>query len=142
MSQSYANHRRYYAWHHFVVQPILLINVAVEVARLNKYRTIYHVWLVVFALAIVILSLTARSMALRAQNRVIRLEERLRLARILPPGDQAIIDKLSTSQLIALRFASDDELADLARKAAAGEFSSPGEIKKSIRNWRPDHLRV
>jgi hypothetical protein len=73
---------------------------------------------------------------------VIRLEERLRLATILPPEDHALIDKLTTRQLIALRFASDNELTDLARKSAAGEFSSPGEIKKNIREWRSDYLRV
>ena len=142
MSQNYSNHRRYYPWHHFVVQPLLIINLVVEIERLRKYHTIYHAWLVVFALALILFSLTARSMALRAQNRVIRLEERLRLASILPPQDHAIIDKLKTGQLIALRFASDEEAADLARRAAAGEFNSNNEIKKSIKNWRPDYLRV
>ena len=142
MSQSYSNHRRYYPWHHFVVQPILIINVWVEIARLKKDQSLYNIWLVVFAIGLVLLSLTARAMALQAQNRVIRLEERLRLASILPPEDRPLIDKLRTGQLIALRFASDEEVADLARRCAAGELNKSNEIKKSIRNWRPDYLRV
>ena len=142
MSQTFENHARYYPWHHFVVQPILLINIFVEGARLYKYQTLYHVWLVLFAIGLLILSFTARSMALRAQNRVIRLEESLRLSRLLPAADQGLIEKLSPGQLIAMRFASDEEIPDLARKCAAGEFSSSKEIKQSIRNWRPDYLRV
>ena len=142
MSQTFENHARYYPWHHFVVQPILLVNFFVEGARLYKYQTLYHVWLVVFAMGLLILSFTARSMALRAQNRVIRLEERLRLSRLLPASDQGLIEKLSPGQLVAMRFACDEELPDLARKCAAGEFVSGKEIKQSIRTWRPDYLRV
>ena len=142
MSQTFENHTRYYPWHHFVVQPILLLNVLIEAARLYKYQTLYHVYLIVFAIGLLIFSFTARSMALRAQNRVIRLEEQLRLAKLLPATDHALIDKLTPGQLVALRFASDEEVPDLARKCAAGEFSSGKEIKQSIRTWRPDYLRV
>ena len=142
MSQTYENHARYYVWHHYVVQPILLLNVLVEAARLYKYQTPYHVFLVVFAIGLVILSFTARSMALKAQTRVIRLEERLRLAKLLPATDHALIDNLTPGQLVALRFASDEEVPDLARKCAAGELTSTKEIKQSIRTWRPDYLRV
>lgn len=142
MTQSYSNHTRYHRYHHFVVLPVLILNVIVEAARLYRYQTAYHIWLVVLAVALVILSFTARSMALTAQNRIIRLEERLRLARLLPEGEQALIEKLSARQLIALRFAPDDEVADLARKCAAGEFNSSKEIKQGIRTWRPDYLRV
>jgi hypothetical protein len=142
MSQTFENHARYYPWHHFVVQPILLLNVLIEAARLYKYQTLYHVYLIVFAIGLLIFSFTARSMALRAQNRVIRLEEQLRLTRLLPATDHALIDKLTPGQLVALRFASDEEVPDLARKCAAGEFSSGKEIKQSIRTWRPDYLRV
>ena len=142
MNQTYSNHRRYYAWHHFVVQPLLIINLIVESVRLYRYQTAYNAWLVALAVALILFSLTARSMALKVQNRVIRLDERLRLARILAPEDQGLIEKLRTGQLIALRFASDDEVADLVRRTVAGEFNSNNEIKNSIRTWRPDFLRV
>lgn len=140
--QSFASHSRYYPWHHFVVQPILLGNVVVEIMRLQKYQTVYHVWLVVFAIGLLIFSFTSRSMSLRAQDRVIRLEETLRLSRLLPAPEQAAIAGLRTGQLVALRFASDDEVPDLVRRIAAGELTKGAEIKKEIRNWRPDYLRV
>jgi hypothetical protein len=73
---------------------------------------------------------------------VIRLEERLRLSRILSPADQAAVESLRPAQLIALRFASDDEVPDLVRRILAGELSKANEIKKAIRVWKPDYLRV
>jgi hypothetical protein len=142
MNQTYSNHRRYYAWHHFVVQPLLIINLIVESVRLYRYQTAYNAWLVILALALILFSLTARSMALKAQTRVIRLEERLRLATILSAEDHSLIDRLKPGQLVALRFASDEELPDLARRTAAGEFNTNTEIKKSIKRWKPDYLRV
>jgi hypothetical protein len=89
----------------------------------------------------VIFSFTARGMALRAQDRVIRLEERLRLARLMP-GEDALIDSLRPGQLVALRFASDDEVPALVRRCASGDLVKGEQIKKEIRNWRPDYLRV
>ena len=138
--QNYGNHRRYYSWHHFVVQPILTINVAVEILRLVEEPSSTRWWAVVLAIGLLLLSLTARAMALRAQDRVIRLEENLRLSRLLI--DQAVIDSLRPGQFIALRFASDDEVPDLVRRIVGGELTKADEIKKAIRVWRPDNLRV
>jgi hypothetical protein len=140
--QSYSTHRRYFPWHHFVVQPILLGNVVVEIMRLQKYQTIYHVWLVVFAIGLLIFSFTSRRMSLRAQDRVIRLEETMRLSRVLPASDVAAIDALRPGQLTALRFASDDETPDIVRRIVSGELKTGEEIKKAITSWRADHLRV
>lgn len=140
--QSYASHRRYMPWHHFVVQPILTANFIIEVGRALDEPTLSGVWPAVVAFALLLLSFTARSMALKAQDRVIRLEERIRLTRLLPANEQDIIEKLRPGQLIALRFASDEEVVDLARRCVAGEFKSSNDIKKSIGSWRPDLLRV
>lgn len=140
--QSFASHSRYYPWHHFVVQPILLGNIVVEIMRLEKYQTVYHVWLVVFAIGLFIFSFTSRSMSLRAQDRVIRLEENLRLSRLLPPSDQAVIASLRPGQFVALRFAPDEEVPDLVRRIAAGELTTGKEIKAAIASWKADHLRV
>lgn len=139
--QSYSNHRRYHPWHHFVVVPILIVNLVVESVRLTNDQSRYQVWLVILALGLLIFSFTARSMALKAQDRAIRTEERLRLSRLLP-GDQAAIDSLRPGQLVALRFAPDDEVPELMRRISSGELSKGEEIKKAIRNWRADYLRV
>lgn len=140
--QTYQNHRRYLPLLHFIIQPILTINVVVEIMRLNKYPTLYHVWLVVVAIAILAFSFVARSMALSAQNRTIRLEERLRLATLMPENQRGRISELTAGQLIGLRFASDDEAADLAQRCLAGELKGSDDVKRAVKNWRADHLRV
>ena len=139
--QSYSSHRMYFPWHHYVVLPILLIHMGVQIARFANDPTAYNGWLIVFAFALVVFSFTSRVMSLKAQDRVIRLEERLRLAQLMPE-EQTVINSLRPSHLVALRFASDDEVAALARRCAQGELNSANEIKKEIRQWRPDYLRV
>jgi len=139
--QHYGSHRRYFKWHHFVAQPIIIANFIIQLAWLINEPTRWSAWQVVFAAGLVIFSFTARSMALRAQDRVIRLEERLRLSQLMP-GEQAAINSLSHRQLIALRFASDEEVPDLVRRSVSGELTKSEQIKKEIRNWRPDYLRV
>jgi hypothetical protein len=138
--QSYSTHRRYYPWHHFVVQPILIINVAIEIQRLVQQPSSTRWWALILAIGLLLFSFTARGMALRAQDRVIRLEETLRLSRL--PVDQAAVESLRPGQLVALRFAPDDEVPDLIRRINAGELTKGEEIKKAIRAWRPDYLRV
>lgn len=138
--QSYSNHRRYHPWHAFVVQPILAVNVAREIERLVQHPGSSQLWSVVFAIGLLVFSFTARGMALTAQDRVIRLEERLRLSRL--PVDQAAVEALRPGQIVALRFAPDDEVPDLVRRIAGGELKSGNEIKKAIRMWKPDYLRV
>ena len=138
--QNYSNHRLYNPWHHLVVLPILSLNLAVEIQRLIKDPSAYRGWQAVLAIGLFLFSFTARGMALRAQDRVIRLEERLRLSRLI--GDQAVIESLRPGQLIALRFAPDEEVPELVRRIAGGELRTAEEIKKTIRTWRPDYLRV
>ena len=81
-------------------------------------------------------------MALRAQDRIIRLEERVRLAQLLPPDLRSRIGELQTSQLIAIRFAPDEEVPELVRRALEGELKTRADIKRAIQTWRADHLRV
>ena len=83
-----------------------------------------------------------RTFALSAQDRIIRLEERLRLRELLPDDQQARINDFTTSQLIALRFASDAELPDLARQVLNEDITSRKAIKERIQTWRPDYQRV
>jgi len=81
-------------------------------------------------------------MPLRAQDRVIRLEEQLRLDRILPPDLRARIDELTPEQFIGLRFAPDEEVSELTGRSLSGELKTRTDIKRAIQNWRADHFRV
>jgi Family of unknown function (DUF6526) len=140
--QTYKTHRRYVPLYHFFVEPVLLVNVVVELIRLNKYHTIYKVWQVLVAIALAVFVFLSRRMALRAQDRGIRIEERARLTALLPPDLRGRANDLTISQLVGLRFASDEELPDLARRCLNGELTKADQIKKEIKSWRPDPHRV
>jgi len=99
-------------------------------------------WAVLVAIALFLGIFLSRSMPLRAQDRIIRLEERGRLERVLPADLRGRIGDLTADQLIGLRFAPDDEVPELSRRALGGELKTRADIKRAIRNWRPDHLRV
>ena len=142
--QSYSHHTRWDPLFHFFVLPVfVLASLFAIVMHLFVHRThpLHGILLTLFAIAVLIALFKIRLYALRVQDRVIRLEERLRLASLLPEGLRSRIPELSERQLIALRFASDGELAGLAQKTL-NEKLSPGDIKKSIKNWRADNWRV
>jgi hypothetical protein len=139
--QNLANHVRYDPLFHFFLLPVFLISLIVSVAMLANHRDWHRLWLVVFVLGLAVAVFKIRLYALKVQDRVIRLEERLRLAALLPESERAQIPKLSEKQLVALRFASDEELPALAKRAWS-ENLQPADIKKAIRNWRPDYWRV
>ncbi|MEJ2203706.1 MAG: DUF6526 family protein [Gemmatimonadota bacterium] len=92
--------------------------------------------------ALILVSYYARTFALGVQDRLIRLEERLRMERLLPDDLRARIGEFSTEQLVGLRFASDDELPELARRVLAEGITDRKVIKKSVGNWRADHQRI
>lgn len=141
-AQTYSNHRRFLPLYHFVVTPILLANIGVEGVRLFNEPSPSRLWSLIIAIALLALALAARLMALIVQNRTIRLEERLRLASLVPESQRARIGELKTGQLIGLRFASDEEAPLLAQRCLDGELGGSGAVKKEIRNWRPDYMRV
>ena len=141
-TQNFSNHRRFLPYFHFFVLPILGANFIVSVVRLVRNPSVDTTWTMLVALALVMGIFAAREMPLRAQDRIIRLEERNRLAALLPPDLRDRLDELGTSQLIALRFAPDDELSDLSRRALSGELKTATDIKRAVKNWRADHLRV
>ena len=139
--QTFANHTRFDPPYHFFVIPVLAITVLVTIWNLIQNASFYSAWMVVVALALVVLALKSRIYALKVQTRVIRLEERLRLATLLPESLRARIPQLTEGQLVALRFASDAEVPGLVEKALAANLPNR-EIKKAIVNWRPDYFRV
>jgi hypothetical protein len=140
--QSYASHRRFIPEFHFFVLPVLIANIVVTVIEFTRHPRFITAWIAVVAIALGIGIWTARAMALRAQDRIIRLEERVRLGQLLPPDLRGRIGELQTSQLIAIRFAPDEEVPDLVRRALEGELKTRADIKRAIQNWRADHLRV
>lgn len=140
--QTYANHRRYVPAYHFFALPVLLVNVFVETLRFSRAPGGATGWSVIVAIALLFGLFFLRVMPLKAQDRVIRLEERTRLEQLLPQDLKGRIDELTPRQLIELRFAPDDEVPELARRALSGELKGSGDIKRAIRNWRADHMRM
>lgn len=142
MSQNYANHRRFVPAFHFVALPILLLYFIWCIYRLVRAFSMETVASLLVALALVIVALCARLFAIKVQDRVIRLEERLRMAQLLPADLRSRIEEFTPEQLVALRFASDVEVPELARKVLADKIEKRDPIKKMVKNWRGDYLRA
>lgn len=140
--QSLANHSRLVPMYHGVLFVILAVNFLWSGWLLFKDPGFATVMNVFMAFAFGILFLYCRVFPLAAQDRLIRLEERLRLAEILPEDLKGRIGDLTEDQLIGLRFASDGEVADLVRQVLDGKLVSRKEIKQAIKTWRPDYFRV
>ena len=140
--QTYSNHMRFDPAFHYFLIPVLLITLIVAIVHCVQHPCFWNAWLVVLAIALIVMAgKGGRANALKAQDRVIRLEERLRLATLLPEPLRARIWDLQERQLIALRFASDAEVPQLVERTL-NENLTQKQIKQAIQNWRPDHFRV
>ncbi len=139
--QDFAHHTRWDPLYHFFVIPALFVTTVGFLIVFFKHPNIHTGWMVVLYVALVIWGFKTRMYALKVQDRVIRLEERLRLACVLSDRLRGRIGELSESQLIALRFASDDELEGLAEETMDKKLSAK-EIKERIKQWRPDEWRI
>jgi Family of unknown function (DUF6526) len=140
--QNYKNHPRLLPAFHFFVLPVLLLNVLNEVRRAWRYPSEGALFVVVVAAALFALAFLSRAQALTVQDRVIRLEMRLRLRQLLPPELHGRIQDLTHGQLVALRFASDAELPGLVREILDGKLTTGKEIKLRVKNWQGDWLRA
>lgn len=140
--QSYVSHKRYLPGWHFFVLPVLVLEVLHRAGIAIDDPSLHNLWMIVVVIAILAAAFFARRMSLTVQNRLVRLEERLRLNRLLGPDREHDADKFDLDQLIALRFASDDEVPHLVDRILAGELRTREEIKRAVQHWRPDHLRV
>jgi hypothetical protein len=142
LPQTLENHARLHPPFHFFVLPGATIALILAITNVVRHYELLEAWtLVVLAAVGLMAGLLSRINALKAQDRVIRLEERLRLAAILNEAQKAKIAELTESQLIAIRFASDGELSALVDKAVQNKLSNK-DIKKSIVHWRADTFRV
>ena len=149
-AQNYANHAKVVPAFHYFLLPVLFINLVG--ASYWVYATARHAWgsfplfhailNLLLAIALLILAFLARIFALGVQDRVIRLEERLRYQQLLSEDLKSRINEFTISQLVALRFASDAELPELARKVLGSKVNSRKEIKQMIQNWRADYQRI
>jgi hypothetical protein len=142
--QSFKNHGRSDPAMHFFVFPVLILNLIVSIYVTIKHWPEHphlHPWWILVSLALVVLAFKTRINDLKLQDRIIRLEERVRLAALLPPADLAHIGELSIKQFVALRFASDAELPALVHRTLTQNLE-PKAIKESITNWRADDHRV
>jgi hypothetical protein len=140
-AQGPANHTRRDPLFHFFLVPVVAVTVVIEVAGLIRHPSAQSAWGLILAIAAIVAVFKIRLYALKIQDRVIRLEERLRLATLLSPELSGRVSELSEGQLIGLRFAGDAEVPDLVAKTLATNLSGK-DIKRSIRNWRPDDWRV
>jgi hypothetical protein len=141
-AQSYANHVRFHPPFHFFLLPGALVLLILSVINVFRHYLQLEAWiLLLMAVLFPVAALLIRLNPLRVQDRLIRLEERLRLQALLSAELSARIGELTESQLIALRFASDEELASLVGKALAAKMPA-ADIKKAIVTWRGDTFRV
>jgi len=139
--QSYANHARWLPPWHFFVVPVLLANVIIRIVELVRTPGLPSAWEAIVAVALLTGLVCARWMPLRVQDRVVCLEETLRLERLLP-GRSQDVERLSRGQLIGIRFASDAEVPHLVERILGGELASRNDVKRAVQHWRPDHGRV
>jgi hypothetical protein len=141
-AQNFENHSKIVPAFHLVVAPIFILNIVWCVERVIHQFTFGTVVSLLVAIALFLLALTARIFALTVQDRVIRLEMRLRLQQALPADLRQRIPEFSVNQLVSLRFAGDAELPELARKVLDERLNDRKAIKKLIRDWQPDYLRA
>ncbi len=139
--QNYKNHAKFVPVFHYIALPLLLINFVSALLRLTQDINFYTLNDLGLAVALIIVAVFTRLFALKAQDRVIRLEEQLRIQALLPDALKTNAGRLTMGQIVALRFASDEELAELTQDAL-DHNTSPNALKQAVKNWRPDYNRV
>ena len=141
-TQSFESHAAIHPLWHYVAFPIIAVNFFNEFRNLFNAPTAAHIWDTIVALGLVLWMFAARTQTLVVQDRVIRLEMRLRLRELLSPALAARIPELTTGQLIGLRFASDAELPALVERCLKGELPTGKACKQAVTNWQADFLRA
>jgi uncharacterized protein DUF6526 len=142
MTQNFENHAKFVPAFHFFILPVFLLNVLWSIYRLVHSFSVESAISLVLALAFLLLAFHARVFALTVQDRLIRLEMRLRMQQLLPQELRPRIPDFTIDQLVALRFASDAELSGLCRKVLDGKIADRKTIKKMVQDWQPDLLRA
>jgi Family of unknown function (DUF6526) len=141
-TQNFKNHAKLIPAYHLVALPILVVYFVHTLRVAIRFPSLGSIVTFLLSVALIIMFFCARRFALVVQDRVIRLEMQLRLARVLPADLQPSISSLTVNQLVALRFASDAELPTLTRKVLTDKINDRKAIKQMIQNWLPDNLRA
>jgi uncharacterized protein DUF6526 len=141
-TQTLKNHTKFVPGFHFVVLPIFVANLIASIVSLVRNFSAASVISTLVAVGLLMLAFTVRLMALTVQDRVIRLEMRLRMQQVLPAEMRPRIPEFTVGQLVALRFAGDAELPDLSRKVLQDKLTDRKAIKQLVRDWQPDMLRA
>ena len=141
-TQSFENHAKFFPPFHYVALPIFLLYFFWSIYRVIRVHTFESVIALLLSVAFILLAFSARIFALRVQDRLIRLEMRLRMKEILPAELRARIPEFEVGQLIALRFASDAELPSLAKKVLDEKLTDRNSIKRMVQSWQADLLRA
>ncbi len=139
--QSLKNHARFDPAYHFLIFAVLLANLVYACFHLYRQPSLSSGWYIVLSLAVIIPVMKLRTYPLKLQDRIIRLEERIRLQALAPAEWHTQIYRLSEDQLIGLRFASDDEVVGLAKEALEEKLNRK-QIKERIKSWRADNWRI
>jgi Family of unknown function (DUF6526) len=139
--QSLKNHGRFDPGFHFLTALLYLMNLTYSIVHEIHFKTYSSLWYLVLSILVIVPILKIRTYPLKVQDRIIRLEERLRLQALAPEQWHGQIYRLSEDQLIGLRFASDDEVVELAKQALEHNLNRK-QIKERIKDWRPDEWRV
>ena len=139
--QNFANHRRIVPLYHFGVFGVLAVNLIWRLVALVRWTSWTALLDLLVAVALLGLFFYARIFALTVQDRIIRLEMRLRLKEILPADLKVRVGELTPVQLIGLRFASDAEMPDLVREVLTNNIGNRDEIKRRVKDWTGDYLR-
>ena len=139
--QNLKNHARFDPPFHFVLLIVFLANLIISIVYVVRHPCFHSAWFVVLSVAAILALLKMRMYPMKVQDRVIRLEERLRLQALAPSEWHTQIYRLSEDQLIGLRFASDDEVVELAKQALEHNLTRM-QIKERIKDWRGDYWRV
>lgn len=141
-SQSFESHAKIVPGYHRLTLALVALPMLYFGYRTLVGFSVERLALFLFSIGVLLTAAYARIFPVRVQNRVIRLEEQLRMQRVLPPDLRARIGELTTNQLIGLRFASDEELPELTRRVLDEGIHDRNQIKRSVRDWRPDHQRI
>lgn len=140
--QNFENHAMIVPGYHYLATALMVLPTLYFLFQTAFHFSVQNLATVLFMVGVIVVGLYARVFPLGVQDRVIRLEERLRMERLLPADQKGRIGEFSTAQLVGLRYASDEELPALARRVLDEGITDKKVIKQAVKSWRADDQRI